>query len=80
MFRRNQSLSIDIKIYVTHNGYQRQYRVNGLRKNGASTETFPFKRAGNEIKITVQNYFEEELNVSLRYDYVHFYFEKFYFF
>ena len=60
--------------------YQRKYRVNGLTRNGASTQTFRFERDGNEIDITVQHYFEEELNVPLRYDYVHFYFEKFYFF
>ena len=57
--------------------YQRKYRVNGLTRNGASTQTFPFERDGNTIDMTVQNYFEKELNVPLRYDYVHFYFEKF---
>ena len=40
--------------------YQRKYRVNGLTKNGASTQTFPFERDGNTIHMTVQNYFEEE--------------------
>ena len=61
-------------------GYQRIYRVNGLTRNGASTQTFPFERDGNTINMTVQNYFEEELHVALRYDYVNFYFGKFYFF
>ena len=57
--------------------YQRKYRVYRLTRNGASTQTFSFERDGNKIDMTVQNYFEKELNVPLRYDYVHFYFEKF---
>ena len=61
-------------------GYQRKYRVNGLTRNGASTQTFPFERDGSTIGMTIQNYFEEELNMSLRYNYVYFYFEKFNFF
>ena len=60
--------------------YQRKYRVIGLTENGASTQTFPFERDGNKIDMTVQNYFEKELNVPLRYIYVHFYFEKFHLF
>ena len=59
--------------------YQRKYKVIGLTENGAITQTFPFERDGNTIDMTVQNYFEQELNVRLRYNYVHFYFEKFYF-
>ena len=61
-------------------GYQRKYRVNSLTRNGASTQTFPFERDGNTIGMTIQNYFEEELKVELRYNYVYFYFEKFNFF
>ena len=60
--------------------YQRKYRVIGLTENGASAQTFPIERDGNTIDMSVQNYFENELNVRLRYDYVHFYFGKFYFF
>ena len=74
-------MPIDVQIYVTHMGsYQRKYRVIGLTENGASTQTFPFERDGNKIDMTVQNYFEKELNVPLRYIYVHFYFEKFHLF
>ena len=58
--------------------YQRKYRVNGLTRNAASTQTFPFERDGNTINMTVQSYFEEQLNVPLRYDYVNLHFEKFY--
>lgn len=58
--------------------YQRKYRVNGLTRNGASAETFPFEKDGNTVNMTVQSYFEEELNIPLRYDYVHLHFEKFY--
>ena len=50
--------------------HQRKYRVIGLTENGASTQTFPFERAGNKIDMTVQHYFEKELNVRLRYNYV----------
>lgn len=66
-----------MKIYVTHRGsYQRRYQVIGLTENEASTETFTFERDGNASDMTVQNYFENELKVKLRYNYVHFYFEK----
>lgn len=67
LFWRNQFLPIDVKIYVTHMGsYQRKYQVIGLTENGANTQTFPFERDGNTIDMTVQNYFKNELNVSLR--------------
>ena len=70
-----------MQIYATHMGtYQRKYRVIGLTGNGASTQMFPLERDGNKIAMTVQNYFEKELNVPLRYNYVNFYFEKFYLF
>ena len=46
--------------------YQRKYQVIGLTENGANTQAFPFERDGNTIDMTVQNYFENELNVSLR--------------
>ena len=59
--------------------YQRKYKVIGLTENEASTQTFPFERDGSAIDMTVQNYFETELNIPLRYNYVHFYFEKFLF-
>ena len=60
--------------------YQRKYRVIGLKENGASTQTFPFERDGKKTDMAVQNYFEKELKVPLRYNYGHFYFEKFYLF
>ena len=60
--------------------YQRKYRVIDLTENEASTQTFPFERDGSIIDMTVQNYFEKELKVQLRYNYVHLYFEKFYLF
>ena len=56
--------------------HQRKYRVIGLTENGASRPTFPFERDGKKIDITAQNYFEQELKVRLRYNYVHIYFEK----
>ena len=43
--------------------YQRKYRVIGLTENGASAQTFPIERDGNTIDMSVQNYFENELNV-----------------
>ena len=74
-------MPIDVQIYVTHMGsHQRKYRVIGLTGKGASTQTFPFERDGNKIDMTVQHYFEKELNVRLRYNYVCFYVEKFYLF
>ena len=60
--------------------YQKRYRVIGLTENGASTQTFPFERDGNSVDMTVQNYFEKELKVRLRYNYVHLNSEKFYLF
>ena len=60
--------------------HQRKYRVIGLTQNAASTQTFPFERDGNTTDMTVQNYFQKELKVPLRYNYVPIYFEKFYFF
>ena len=60
--------------------HQRKYRVIGLTENGASRQTFPFERGGDAINMTVQNYFEKELNLRLRYNYVHIYFETFYLF
>ena len=75
-------MPIDVQIYVTHMGssHQRKYRVIGLTENEASTQTFPLEKNGNIIDMTVQNYFEMELNVRLRYNYVHIYFEMFYLF
>ena len=56
-------------IYVTHNGHdKRKYRVNGLTRNGASTQRFPFEKDGNIIRMTVKNYYEKELNLPLRYN------------
>ena len=65
-----------MKIYATHrNTHRREYRVNGLTRDGANRQTFPFERDGSTIQMTVKNYFEEELNYSLTYNHVHFYFE-----
>ena len=73
--------SIDVKIYATHRKpHKRKYRVNGLTHDGASAQTFPFEKDGNTIQMTVKHYFEEELNLPLRYNHNHFYFGKFYFF
>ena len=64
-----------MQIYATHRrSHKRKYRVNGLTNDGASTQTFPFVKDGNTIKMTVKNYFEQELNVPLRYNHNHFYF------
>ena len=65
-------------IYVKSS--KRNYRVVGLTNDGASTQTFPFEKDGYTIQMTVQNYFEKELNVSLKYNHFLFYFERFYFF
>ena len=56
-------------IYVTHEiDNKRKYRVVGLTKDGASAQTFPFEKGGNTVHMTVQKYFEKELNVRLRYN------------
>ena len=68
-----------MQIYATHRSPHKKYRVKGLTKDGASTQTFPFEKDGSTVQMTVKNYFEKELNVQLRYSHVHFYFEKFYF-
>ena len=74
-------LSIDLHIYATHRSpRKRKYRVNGLTNDGASTQTLPFAQDENMIQMTVKNYFEQKLNVPLRYNHNHFYFGKFYFF
>ena len=69
-----------MQIYSTHRSPHKKYRVKGLTRDGASTQTFPFEKDGNIVQMTVKNYFEKELNVQLRYNHVHFYFEKFCFF
>ena len=57
-----------MKIYATHRDYKRKYRVNGLTRHGASTQTFPFEKDGSIIQMTVENYFQEELNYQLKYN------------
>ena len=58
-----------MQIHITHRGTQhRKYRVIGLTKDGANTQTFPFQRDGNIIDMTVKDYFEREFNLTLRYD------------
>ena len=69
---------IDVQIYATHKIPHKKYRVNGLTKDGASVQTFPFEKAGNTIQMTVKDYFEKEFNVPIRYNHNHFSF-KFYF-
>ena len=70
--------SIDVQIYATHRTPHKKYRVNGLTKDGASIQTFPFEKAGNTIQMTVKDYFEKELNLPIRYNHNHFSFGKFY--
>lgn len=60
---------IDVLIYVTHKfDNKRKYGVVGLTKDGASTQTFPFEKGGYTVHMTVQKYFEKELNVRLKYN------------
>lgn len=67
-----------MKIYATHRSdHKKKYRVNGLTKDGASTQTFPFEKDGNTIQMTVKNYFEKELGVPLRYNHVIFVLKSF---
>lgn len=67
-----------MKIYATHRSdHKKKYRVNGLTKDGASTQTFPFEKDGNTIQMTVKNYFEKELAVPLRYNHVIFVLKSF---
>ena len=66
---RNCFSSIDVAIYVTHrDNPNRKYRVKGLTKDGASTQTFPFERDGITSQMTVKTYFEGELKYPLRYN------------
>ena len=69
-----------MKIYATHKTYKRKYCVNGLTRLGASTQIFPFEKDGSTVEMTVENYFQEELNYSLKYNHVHFSFGNFIYF
>lgn len=67
-----------MQIYATHtSSHKRKYRVNGLTNNGASTQTFPYGKNGNTIMMTVKDYFEQEKNVSLRYNMIIFILKNF---
>ena len=79
MLKKLSFFSIDVQIYYSNgtSPRKRKYRVNNLTNDGASTQTFPFKKDGNTIEMTVKNYFEQELSTPLRYNHNHFSFGKF---
>ena len=55
---------LGLKIQITYMGKQkRKYRVVGLTKLGANKQTFTLD---NNEKVTVQNYFRKEKNVTLQ--------------